>query len=110
MEIKIQHLKDIVIISLKGSLASESVPELKKMFDDSLQANRVRVVVDLKDVDFIDTTALAIFVTRSQDFHKRGGSLSLAGINDSLLRILESLCLTSFFRIFNDVDQACKSF
>jgi anti-sigma B factor antagonist len=110
MEIYFKNLKDIEVISLKGSLVAETVPELKKIFDDSLQVNRVRVILDLTDVDFVDSSALAVLVTRSHDFNKKGGGLYLAGLQDSLLDILESCYLTSFFRIFTDVNEACKSF
>jgi anti-sigma B factor antagonist len=109
MDIICNLLTNFLIVSLKGSLVAETVPELKKILDDSLRMNRIRVIVDLKDVDFIDTTALAVLVTRSHDFIKKGGGLFLAGLQTHLLHIFESFYLTSFFRIFNDVNEACNN-
>ncbi|MBN1900142.1 STAS domain-containing protein [Candidatus Sumerlaeota bacterium] len=109
MEIKFERLRDIQVVTLKGSLDSENVSELKKIFDDFLQASRSRIVVDLEEVDSIDSSVLAVFVTRSHDFDKRGGGLYLAGVKDSIRDILDSFSLTPFFRIFTDVNEACKS-
>ena len=110
MEIKLLHLGGVAVLCMKGSLTTEHTADLKKNLEDLLTADHVRIVMDLKGVDYIDTHGLAILINRKIDFQKRKGDIHLAGLNETIQRIFLETSLENYFRIFSSVEEACKSF
>jgi stage II sporulation protein AA (anti-sigma F factor antagonist) len=69
---------DSVVITVHGDLDIITSPRL----DESLikvQGTHQRVIVDLSDVDFLDTSALAVIVGHWKRLESTGGMLALAG-------------------------------
>jgi anti-anti-sigma factor len=69
---------DSVVITIRGDLDISTSPRL----DESLtraQNTHLRVILDLTNVDFLDTSALAVIVGHWKKLEARGGGLALAG-------------------------------
>jgi stage II sporulation protein AA (anti-sigma F factor antagonist) len=69
---------DSVVITVHGDLDIITSPRL----DESLikvQGTHQRVILDLSDVDFLDTSALAVIVGHWKRLESAGGMLALAG-------------------------------
>jgi anti-anti-sigma factor len=67
-----------VVITVHGDLDIITSPRL----DESLirvQGTHQRVILDLSDVDFLDTSALAVIVGHWKKLESTGGMLALAG-------------------------------
>lgn len=85
------------LISLVGDvdLASCSIAE------DAMQGlSGSSVVLDLRKVDFIDSTGLKLLVTQQSEFDDHGGSLVLVVEDDTIVRrLLDMTRLAEAFRI-----------
>ena len=110
MEIKLRHRDPVTILSMNGALVLENTASLKKILDDLLIADRVWIVMNFKEVDSIDSAALAILINRKADCQKKNGDILLVGLNETIQRIFLDTALSGFFRIFASVEEACKSF
>jgi anti-sigma B factor antagonist len=69
---------DSIVITIRGDLDIVTSPRL----DESLaraQSTHRRVILDLADVDFLDTSALAVIVGHWKKLEAAGGLLALAG-------------------------------
>jgi anti-sigma B factor antagonist len=69
---------DSVVITIHGDLDIVTSPSL----DDALtraESTHRRVILDLADVDFLDTSALAVIVGHWKTLEAAGGMLALAG-------------------------------
>ncbi len=110
MEIKLLHQGGIAVLCLEGSLNRDSAMEMKNKLDGLLTADHLRIVMDFKGVDYIDTQSLAILINRKMDFQKRKGDIHLAGLNETVQTIFQETSLKNYFRIFPGVEEACKSF
>ena len=65
-----------------------------------------RLVVDLAQVPFIDSSGIAVLIGAMQSLELEGGTFMLAGAQDGVRMILESAKLDQYFRLFPDVASA----
>lgn len=93
------------VVSVAGELDLSSAPNLKWTLVDLLDAGCKRLVVDLSQVTFMDSTALGVLigVNRSLDV---GARLAIVCVNTNVLRIFELSGLDGAFAIFSSVDEA----
>lgn len=79
----------LVIIHIQGELDSFGTGEIALAFSTALGDRTVHAVVDLGEVSFISSRAVALFLSHTQMLRRAGGDLRLAGANKSITRIFE---------------------
>jgi anti-anti-sigma factor len=76
--LSVESRGDSMIVTIRGDLDIVTSPGL----DESLtraQGTYKRVILDLADVDFLDTSALAVIVGHWKQLEAAGGTLAIAG-------------------------------
>lgn len=101
---------NVHIISIKADITADNVSELKKVLGDMLSTSRLNVVLDMGAMNYIDSSGLAAIISRLKEFRKNNGDLRIASVNNSVKNIFDVTFLTSLFKIYPDVDSACKDF
>ena len=84
-----------------------------RLRDDMLAlaaAGQHRVVLNLKGVDFIDSTGLGAMVICFTTLKKAGGALKLCNLAEREIELLVLTKLTSVFELFDDEQHALNSF
>lgn len=71
------HAAETLVLALAGDLDIASAPALKRHLDDAATTGSGRVVVDLSEVEFLDSTGLRVLLTARQRLHERGQELRL---------------------------------
>ncbi len=77
------------VVTLSGDIDISVVPELKENLESAISAGCGNIVLDLKDVDYADSSALGLFIWLDHRLLPRGGRLVLAGASRDVTRILE---------------------
>ena len=67
-------------------------------------------MVDLTNVDFVDSAGLGQLVSALKLCVHHNGNLMLVGVNDSITDLLKITKLDTVFRIYNTVDEAVEGF
>lgn len=91
------------------TLQSHNVGEFKTAVREVLQAH-TRLVLDLSDVKFIDSSGLSALLTCLLAAHARQSDLRLCSLNQSVRALFDLLRLNSVFSVHDDVDLALKSY
>ena len=95
------------VLILRGELDVSTVPRFKQALAQALDENpHPRVLVDLAEVTFIDSTALMTLLGVLRELNRREGHLALACSNPTVLRLFEVTRTTETFRIFPTRDGA----
>ncbi|MDQ6916070.1 MAG: STAS domain-containing protein [Actinomycetota bacterium] len=94
------------VIALNGELDVGTVPPFAAALQDALADSAPRLLVDLAEVTFIDSTALMTLLTTLRELHRRGGQLVLACQNPTVLRLFEVTRTQETFAIFPTREQA----
>ena len=91
------------VLTLEGEIDLHLSPELAASLRAIVAKKPTRVVVDLAQVTYLDSSGLAVLVRGMQDTHEYGGEFSLAAMQENLRPIFEIACLDQVFQIFPDV-------
>ncbi len=103
----IQHEpeKGLFVLTAEGELDLASAPSLKWALTDVLSDGGRRIVVDLSQVTFIDSTALGVLVGVHRSLPV-GARLAIVCTHDEVMNIFELTGLDATFDIFHTLDDA----
>jgi len=94
-------------MSLDGKfLAGADGPFLRQKVKDLIDAGTQCLVIDFSDVPYIDSTGLGFLAGTREAAETSHVSLTLAALNEHVLKVLDSVKLTPFFVIAKDVPAA----
>jgi anti-anti-sigma factor len=88
-----------IVIAVRGELDMETCPLLWERMADAIPLAEKRLVVDLGDTAFIDSTGLAVFVRAFKRLQHGGSELVLRSPNRSARKILHITGLDRVMRI-----------
>jgi anti-sigma B factor antagonist len=111
LEIQQRLREGIAILELKGRItAGPEAGELREKVA-ALNADGVRnVVLDLREVDYIDSTGLGTLVICATSLRRNGGNIKLLNLNRRNIELLVMTKLATVFEIFTDEQDAVNSF
>ncbi len=105
---KIIH-STVAILAIKGSLVSEEMDKLDVEVEECVEKGIIRVVLDLKEVPFIDSAGLEKIQDIVSNLGKRGGDLRIVSLNDVCADIFLATRMESFVQVSPDRDAAVRS-
>ncbi len=97
-----------VIVRPQGRVDVESAPSLRENLKTIAETSPKLVVVDLKGVDFIDSSGLSALVSGLKALRQSGGSISLSRPHPQALTALRLTLLDRVFPIFPSVEEALE--
>ena len=101
----------VTILTLDGDLViGESETLFKKTVIGLLEEGKVNLLVDLRRVNFLDSSGLGALVRALTNSQKEGGQTKLLGAGPQVQKLLEMTKLDSVFENFTDMETAVSSF
>ncbi len=79
---------DRVVLSLDGELDMASAPLLQSAFEDAELASKEMVVLDLRRLQFVDSTGLRIILAARNRCRERGQQLAVTRGSEQVERLL----------------------
>jgi anti-sigma B factor antagonist len=102
--------KGVVVVGLAGRLNAASAPDVKERLKGLGRAEPHNLVLDLKELSFIDSSGLAALVAGFKAATEAGGTLKLAHIGPQVAEVLSLTRLDRVFEIFPGTETAVRSF
>lgn len=106
LTVQTEQRDDVVVVSVAGELDMATAPNLQDQITDLLEKGRSRLVFNLADVTFCDSTGLSVFVRAKNSCDDVGGVVRLAAPQRGVLRILEVSGLVEVLHTYPTVDEA----
>jgi anti-sigma B factor antagonist len=100
---------DPVVVALSGELDIACAAELEKRINELVGGGHIRLIVDLTDLGFCDSTGIGTFVRGNTACRDQGGYLRLAGPNRNVARVLAVVGLLDTFPTYRCVDTARRA-
>ena len=94
------------VIAARGEIDLFTAPELKQVVTDAIESGERRVVIDLTDVSFLDSTALGVLIGAVKRLRSRGGALAIVNTEASITKTFEITGLDQIFTILPSRDEA----
>jgi anti-sigma B factor antagonist len=94
------------VLSVRGEIDLFTAPELKQVLAESIEGGRIRIIVDLTETTFLDSTALGVLIGAVKRLRSRDGALAIVNIDDNIAKTFEITGLDQIFTIVPTRDEA----
>ena len=104
-------LGDVAVLSMAGRLVLEDTESpLRTEIDQLIRDGRVKLVLDLAAVTYIDSAGLGLMVAKFVSLRSRGGDLRLVHPTPRSKRLMTITSLATVFETYATEDAAVRSF
>lgn len=111
VEFSLRQKEGITIVDLHGRLTvGDSATGLRDQIRALVAEGKSKLILNLGDVDYIDSTGLGTLVVCFTGMQKAGGQLKLLNLNRRNVELLVLTKLTTVFELFSDEQDAVNSF
>jgi anti-sigma B factor antagonist len=97
---------DIAVLAPVGEIDLQNAPQVRERLTHLRSQGRRVVVIDLSGVEFLDSSALGMFVGAQQDFGADGGGLRIACPPPHAQKVFRITRLAEVIPIYESVDAA----
>ena len=111
MDITNTSYKRCVLISVNGRVDSGSSPKLGEALNQVQEAGHYKIVLDLKDVDYMSSSGLWVLVNAQKASRRYNrGEIVLTSVPPRIHSALDLAGFIPFFKIYDDITAAVGSF
>jgi anti-sigma B factor antagonist len=110
MEFSQNQQGEILFIHLNGSLDSEGAADIEQKFIRLTGSNQKKIIINMQKVDFISSVGIGLLLNHAKAFEKVGTQMRLFGIQDKVLKILQTAGLLKMLKIYNSMEECLNSF
>lgn len=108
--LKSRRLDDVVIVDLSGKITmGDGTVILRDQIRKMLDGGDRKFLLNLADVDYIDSSGLGELVTSFTTVRNHGGHLKLLNLTRRVQDLLQITKLLTVFEVFNSEAEALKS-
>jgi len=109
LKVNQRELSGAVVLDLQGKLTGgPDAEQFRSLFKDLIQDGKKNIIVNLKKVEWINSTGLGILISGYTSVRKAGGDLVLCNVGDRIDSILYVTKLNLLFHAFEDEEDAAE--
>ncbi len=110
MEIKLDTVGTVKVLRITGRFDSYETGRVNEILDQVCTESPARVILNLAEVNFVDSSALALMVKGMKRCRQQRGDLYLCSLQQPVRVIFELTRLDKAFAIHNTEADAVKAF
>src|SRR5919112_844037 len=97
---------DTHVVAVAGEIDLFTAPEFKQRMSAPIDDGRSRLVVDLTETTFIDSSSLGVLIGAHRRLKLRGGALLVVCDNEAISKTFKITGLDGVFTLARSVDEA----
>jgi len=97
---------DAYIVAVRGEIDLFTAPEFQQRIAAPIEDGATRVIVDLTEVTFIDSSSLGVLIGAHRRLKQRNGSLVVVCDNDAIVKTFKITGLDGVFTLVRSLDDA----
>lgn len=101
---------DVNIIYLNGYLDAHTAPDLEGIFSNLIEQGRYKLVVNFKDLAYISSAGLGVFMAYVEKIRENNGDIKLAEMSDKVFNIFDLLGFPLLYEIFKTESEAIEKY
>jgi anti-sigma B factor antagonist len=104
-------INDLMVLDVRGQITlGEETSVLREKTKSLMADGHTRIIVDLAEVNYIDSAGLATLVSLYTSARRQGGDVKLLRLTNRVRGLLQITRLSTVFEIYDDLEAAQKSF
>jgi anti-anti-sigma factor len=108
--LKKEDVGDVTVLRIHGELDFENTVWLRGELQDLLKKQRLKILLDLKDVDLISSYTVGVFVAFARDLREMDGDLKFLHLQNRVRQTFEATRIHQILESYNDEEVAVQSF
>lgn len=109
MKIRIRNVKGVSVLDISGKIDIHSA-ELIEVLCGLLKYNKTDILCNLQNVEQVDYDGLSIFAIAYKNVLNQKGRMKFCSVSSSALSLFRTVHLDSVFEIYDNEEDALKSF
>jgi len=111
-DFKIHHRDGdgVSVIELKGYLDAHTAPDLETAFQKLLTEKKYNVVVNCRDLSYISSAGLGVFMAYVEDIRKNKGDIKLTNMSPKVYNVFDLLGFPILYEIYKEEQEAISRF
>lgn len=97
-------------VHIQGKIIGNTVTQFRREIEQQLQNGNSKLIIDLRNVPLLDSTALGVIIVTLQILQRAGGKLVLLNPQKAVTSILEVTRLTSILEVYETKEAALNAF
>lgn len=110
MQLRQRQVADVRVVDLSGDGIGAEPSTLKQLITSLLDGGHRQIVLNLGDLQSMDSTGVAEIVASYKAIGASGGVLKIAAAKGHLLRLLRVTRVDTFIRLYDSEEEAVASF
>ncbi len=106
LDVRTEQDGDVCVMSLAGEVDVYTAPQLKEHIVSALDDGCVRILIDMENVGFIDSSGLGVLVGGLRRARERSGAIRIVCTKENVLKIFRITGLDKVFPIFDAASEA----
>jgi anti-sigma B factor antagonist len=106
MEIFQENNNGIEIISVKGSLDSNTSSELENLVSMTLEKGQRKLILNLEDLEYISSAGIRVMLKTAKDLKRMDGNIVLCALQDYVREVFDIAGLDGYLNIEQSLDHA----
>lgn len=107
------HQRDgegVSVIDLKGYLDAHTAPDLETAFQKLLNDKKFNIIVNCKDLTYISSAGLGVFMAFIEDVRKNLGDIKMSNMSPKVYNVFDLLGFPILYEIYKDEQEAVVRF
>jgi anti-sigma B factor antagonist len=111
MKIEARTIGDVRILDCSGKITlGEGTMAVRNTVRDILKRDGKKIILNLEDVNYIDSSGIGELVSTYTTVTNNGGELKLLNLTKKIQELLQITKLLTVFQVFEDEQAALNSF
>lgn len=98
------------VIELKGYLDAHTAPDLETAFQRLLGDRKFNIVVNCRDLTYISSAGLGVFMAYIEDVRKNKGDIKLTNMTPKVYNVFDLLGFPILYEIYKEEQEAINRF
>ena len=105
-----RHFDSVTVLDLKGYLDAHTAPDLERAFQHNITNKRFCLVVNFKELSYISSAGLGVFMAYIEDVRKHKGDIKLSNMSPKVYNVFDLLGFPILYEIFKEEQEAVRRF
>ncbi|MDD5065504.1 MAG: STAS domain-containing protein [bacterium] len=104
--IVVEKLKDYSIVRFtepNSEIEFNNVGDLKTVLNDLIGKNEKKILIDFKNVVYIDSSGLGVLIDAVKRLNKASGEMGILSISKDVLDVFTATKIGQYFRFYKDL-------
>ncbi|MEH7885580.1 MAG: anti-sigma factor antagonist [Mesobacillus sp.] len=104
ISIDVKDTESVLAVKVNGEIDAYTAPQLREKLFPLSEKEGVKMVVDLSEVNYMDSTGLGVFVGVFKNVRAHNGEFKIVGLSERLQRLFEITGLADIIDINSQIE------